>query len=473
MFIYLSRRSFLRLNIFIFSPVLLPFIRIPDLKNLFNGSQDSGQKLSHNQIWSVRKELYVPSPEPRACISVSMSYSGSGLKREEIHYVLRTSDWVEKPRKRISYDNGRTWSDWKVIDGNTKIQDECHMEGGESQDGTGPFDPVSRRMIKPVFQRIVRGDPKVAMREIWKGNRLFCDHGFYQMSDDNGLNWDKAYMLKYENGPDFDPEDWDDEKYFRTNEMYIGNAISLKNGSVAICATVPVPFMDEADRDMPSIFPNNYREGCVGGAMCFIGRWNENRKNYDWKTSKPVFLPRRKSTRGLDELHMVELSSGKLLLLIRGSNTGLDPIKCPGRRWYSVSEDAGFTWSDVNDLRYDTGEQFYSPASISSTVRSSANGKLYWIGNISVTPVAGNSPRYPLVIVEVDEEKICFVKNTLTIIDNRDPLKDSESLQLSNFSVIENRESNEIEIYLTRLGENGCGDEIWTAGAYKYTLTLL
>jgi hypothetical protein len=246
----------------------------------------------------------------------------------------------------------------------------------------------------------------------------------------------------------------------------------LSNGTIAISATMPVPFMDEEDKNVPSIFPNNYREGCVGGAVCFIGRWDEILGDYEWKVSNPVYLPRRISTRGLDELDLRQLSNGKLLLNMRGSNTGLDPLKCPGRRWYSVSADGGLTWSEVKDLRYDTGEQFYSPASISSSFRSSENGKLYWVGNISENPAEGNSPRYPLQIVEIKEDTICFKKETLTIIDDRDPVHDSESLQLSNFSILENRETKEIEIYLTRLGERGGGDDIWTAGAYKYTLSF-
>ncbi|MCE5347932.1 MAG: glycoside hydrolase [Bacteroidales bacterium] len=428
--------------------------------------------LQKKQIWSVRKELYVPSPEPRVGISLSVNYVGKGLKREEIRAIIRSSDWTEKPHRRISPDNGRSWSDWEIIDEKTMVQGDCTMEGGENQRGTGPFDPVSKRVIKPVFQRIIKGKPEVAMSEIWKGNRLFCDHGFYQLSSDDGLSWGKAYMLKYEEGPDFDPDNWAEEKFYRTNEMYIGNALVLKNGSVIITATVPVPFMDEEDKNIPSVFPNNYREGCVGGAVCFIGHWNKILQNYDWKVSKPLFLPRRISTRGLNELHITELTDGRLLMIIRGSNTGLDPVSCPGRKWYSVSEDGGCTWNEIKDIRYDTGEQFYSPASISSTIRSSLNGKLYWIGNISDHPVDGNSPRYPLYIVEIDEEQICFRKKTLTIIDDRDPAYDSESLQLSNFSIFENRETKEIEIYLTRLGEQGGGADIWTANAYKYTLRL-
>jgi hypothetical protein len=468
-----SRRSFLKTNVqtglaSVAGTAFFPGI----IKNIVSESNGKRQKVTHS-LWSVKKELYVPSPEPRVGVTLSMCYIGNGLKREEIRAIIRSSDWVEKPRKRISVNNGRTWSEWEIIDEKSKIQGTCTMEGGETQGGTGPYDPVSRRLIKPVFQRIIKGKPEVAMSEIWKGNRLFCDHGFYQLSDDDGLTWGEAFQLKYEEGPDFNPEDWADEKYYRTNEMYIGNAITLKNGSVVISATVPVPFMDEEDRNLPSVFPNNYREGCVGGAICFVGRWDKSLRNYSWKVSKPVFLPRRISTRGLDELHISELLNGKLLLVIRGSNTGLDRLKCPGRKWFSMSNDGGLTWIEVKDIRYDTGEQLYSPASMSSTIRSSENGKLYWVGNISEYPAEGNSPRYPLQIVEIDEDTICLKKRTLTIIDNRDPAHDSASLQLSNFSLLENRETNEIEIYLTRLGERGGGADIWTADAYKYTLSLL
>ena len=87
-------------------------------------------------------------------------------------------------------------------------------------------------------------------------------------------------------------------------------------------------------------------------------------------------------------------------------------------------------------------------------------------------PPKGNSPRYPLQIVEVDELEPSFRKETVTVIDDRNPDHDSEFLQLSNFSLLEDRETNNIEIYLTRLGENGGGADIWTANAYKYTLSF-
>ena len=123
-------------------------------------------------------------------------------------------------------------------------------------------------------------------------------------------------------------------------------------------------------------------------------------------------------------------------------------------------------------MKYGGGEQFYSSATISKTIRSSKTGKLCWVGNITNGPPKGNSPRYPLQIVEIDEQGPSFRKEGMTVIDDRDPTNDSEFLQLSNFSLLENRETRNLEIYLTRLGENGGGEDTWTANSYKYTLDL-
>lgn len=102
----ISRRSFCIKNgqaglAYFAGIIILPGI----LKNLFTGNNDIRQN-KKNKIWSVKKELYVSSPEPRVGVSLSMCYIGHGLKREEIQAVIRSSDWVEKPKKRISSDNG-------------------------------------------------------------------------------------------------------------------------------------------------------------------------------------------------------------------------------------------------------------------------------------------------------------------------------------------------------------------------------
>ncbi len=428
------------------------------------------QKRTNKPICKVIREVHVVYPKPKMAPVTGMSYIGRGMKREETRSFMQSSDWSESAQRRISENNGHVWSDWQPMPKETQNLGEFTQSGGESQSGSGPWDPVSGKLIKPVFQRIFKGVPQEALKEIWKGNRLFWDHGYYQLSDDNGTTWGSAFQLNYEKGADFDPANWGNEDFLWKNEMYIGNASVLKNGSVVICATVPVLYEDPDDMKYPSIFPNNYRKGHVAGAICFVGRWNKGRNNYDWRNSNSVFLPRKVSSRGLVELNICELKNGNLLMIMRGSNAGLDIEKTPGRKWFSLSRDGGLTWDDVRDMRYDTGEQFYSPATIHKTIRSSKTGKLYWVGNINDAPVNANGPRYPLQIVEIDEEKPSFKKDTVTLIDDRDPEHDSEALQLSNFSLLEDRETRNMEIYLTRLGENGGGADIWTANSYKYTL---
>jgi hypothetical protein len=468
----ITRRKFFKRSSYAGIGYLVSAWSFPQYIVCKTGSNETVIKKKPKPVCKVVREVHVPYPELRKAPITSMTYIGRGMKREETRSFMRSSDWTESIQRRISEDNGHTWSEWIPVLKETQSLGEFTESGGPSNGGSGPYDPVSGNLIKPVFQRILKGVPEVALKEIWRGNRLFWDHGYYQLSGDNGNTWGEAFQLKYEDGADFDSSDWGKQDFLWKNEMYIGNAAVLKNGSVIICATVPVPYNDPEDMKYPSIFPNNYREGHVAGAMCFVGRWNATRMNYDWKNSNSIFLPRQVSSRGLVELNICELKNGNLLLIMRGSNAGLDITKSPGRKWFSVSRDGGLTWEKIKDMQYDTGEQFFSPATIHETIRSSKTGKLYWIGNINNVPSNGNGPRYPLQIVELDENEPSFKKHTVTVIDDRDTAHDSEFLQLSNFSLLEDMETKNMEIYLTRLGENGGGPDIWTANSYKYTLTF-
>ncbi len=423
-------------------------------------------------ICTIEKQVYIPSPWKNMLTTSSNSYIGRGLRRSELRTNVSSSDWSDTHRIRFSDDNGRTWGPWNLLFKEAPEQNGYVMGGGMNQEGTGPYDPASGMLVKLVFQRIFKGDPEEALNVVWGGERRFTDHGFYQLSADNGRTWDEGHLLKYEEGPDFDPGNWGDSVYFRTNEMYIGNILITSKGTVVISATIPVPYPDKEDMKTPVIFPNNYREGCVAGAMCFVGKWNPEKKDYDWKTSNKIFLPRKVSTRGLVELNLSELKDNRLLLIMRGSNVGLDSLECPGRKWISISNDGGLTWGKIRDLRYDTGEQFYSPASYAKTLRSKATGKLYCFLNISKIPPVGNGPRYPLQVAEIDENKVALKKATVTVIDDRYPPLDSASLQLSNFNLLENRETNVVELYLSRIGERGGGKKIWDTDTYRYLITF-
>ncbi len=424
------------------------------------------------RICTIQKNLLIPSPNPNTATTDRIQYIGQGLKQRELRTNVSTSDWSDTHRERYSYDNGRTWLPWQIVFDEAPEQKGFVQSGGPSQDGTGPLDPQSGMLIKRVFQRILQGDPGEAISSAWSDDRKFSDHGFYQLSADNGESWDEGHLLKYEDGPDFDPDNWGNPEYFRTNEMYIGHICMHSSGNVVLAATIPVPYEDEEDEKVPVQFPNTYREGCVAGAMCFVGKWDPEKKAYSWQTSNRIFLPRKISTRGLVEIDISELTDGRLLLIMRGSNVYMDPLECPGRKWISISSDGGLTWSEITDLRYDTGEQFYSPATYARTLRSKATGKLYCFLNISNNPPVGNSPRYPLQVAEIDENMVCLIKETVTIIDDLIPGLDSTNLQLSNFGLLEDRESHQIELTLTRIGERGGGPNIWDADTYRYIIKM-
>ncbi len=335
------------------------------------------------------------------------------------------------------------------------------------------FDPASRRTIEMIFQRVFLGEPGDILKQYWKGDKKFFDHMSYRLSADDGRTWTAQRQLVYESGASFDSNNWANPAYLHSNEMYGSYDVTLlRNGQIAYPVAFRIPYEeDEDDRKIRASVPKyaSPEPGYVGGVSCFFGKWNKTKKDYDWSRSSPVFVPLRVSTRGLSEPSVAELKDGTLLLVMRGSNDGLDPVEYPGRTWMSVSKDGGKNWSPVTDLRYDTGEQFYSPSSFSKMIRSRKTRKLYWIGNISRKPPKGNRPRYPLYIAEVDEKIPALKKSTLTVVDDRSP-EDTEAVQFSNFSLLENRKTLNLEIFLSRFGEKP--DNTFSANAYKYILTL-
>ncbi len=208
------------------------------------------------------------------------------------------------------------------------------------------------------------------------------------------------------------------------------------------------------------------------GSVLFLGRWNVARQDYDWTPGAQVEISPDHSARGLMEPEVAELADGRLLVVWRGSTHGWDGsvAKFPGRKFFSVSSDGGRTLSPPAAWKYDDGSDFYSPSSFHRMIRHSVSGRLYWLGNICTTPPSGNSPRYPLVIAEVDEANAALKKSTVTAIDDRQP--GQGDIQFSNFSLLENRETHLLELHLTTYGQEPDPADWATADNFKYLLTL-
>lgn len=164
------------------------------------------------------------------------------------------------------------------------------------------------------------------------------------------------------------------------------------------------------------------------------------------------------SSRGIDEPVLAELESGRILLVMRAGNvtyedwhSRLEP-NTPCFKWYSFSDNGGKTFCQPLVWHFDNREVIYSPASISEFIRSEKNGKLYWIGNITDHTAYDNFPRFTLGIVEIDEKTGQPKKETYTEIDTRRE-GEPERVQLSNFSVLQDRETGNIELTLVKYGQ--------------------
>jgi hypothetical protein len=192
--------------------------------------------------------------------------------------------------------------------------------------------------------------------------------------------------------------------------------------------------------------------------LMLIGSWRDGGR-IEWQVSEQIEADPDRTVRGLYEPTLAEMPDGRILCVMRGSN-GLkkDPeYRLPSHKWYSVSEDGGFTWSKPEPWHYSNGDSFYSPSSMSQLIPHS-NGRYYWIGNISPENARGNAPRWPLVIGEVDAETMMLIQSSVITMDTRGP-DDPEGLQLSNFYAFEDRETGDIVLPMQR----------WTPpDAYQY-----
>ena len=180
-----------------------------------------------------------------------------------------------------------------------------------------------------------------------------------------------------------------------------------------------------------------------------------------------------RTTRGIFEPTLGALDGGRLLMVMRGSNAKRPEI--PAHKWFSISEDEGHKWSPAEPWSYEDGERFFSPSSISHLVPHST-GRLFWFGNISERNAEGNSPRYPLVMGQVDRATGLLLRDSLAVIADRAPDQD-EGVQYSNFHVHEDRETFQLVLYvnhyqpsgLPRAGEFHTG---FTGSVYRYRIEV-
>lgn len=391
------------------------------------------------------KTLFVASPEPGTVVWAQTYYTrATGLEKVCVMSHQRRSDTFENFQRRFSPDNGKTWSAWESI---KRFKEKTPQGMHRQYPQPGWIDPVEGRMLVMLNDGVLPTDDPI----------------------EGMMHWSLRYRVSTDGGRTFAVDEPVIQEGNHTAENPLEGVWIGKNG-VMIGATTCRPIRTRQGQVLVPICispvgPDGRYWNRGGGytyhdAAVLIGTWTGEGK-IRWDLSERVVADPKTSTRGCDEPTVVEMPDGRILMVIRGSNDVKRSL--PGYKWYSISADGGRHWDKPKPWTYSDGAKFFSPASCSQLLRHS-NGKCYWIGNIVPENPRGNSPRYPLVIGEVDPASLLLLRETIGVIDTKGP-DDDESLQLSNFLAYEDRTDGTITLDVTRIMTK---PPPWRGDAYTY-----
>jgi hypothetical protein len=279
---------------------------------------------------------------------------------------------------------------------------------------------------------------------------------WYQVSTDGGKTYNQLKQV-IQKGPEYNAMH-PIRPVWSGKNMYVP---SVPPPSLASNGQIMVPFyLWPLGKDGTLMGQKNFTYTDDG---ILIGTWNADKTDLIWDLGQTVRLDAEtQSTRGAMEPAIIELDQpGHFLMIMRASN--LRKTSLPSYKWKSYSSDYCRTWTKPTPFTYSGGEKFFSPSACSDIRRNSKNHKIYWIGNICPHNADGNLPRYPLVIGELDQETLGLIKSSVRIIDTRDPKKESEQVELSNFHVEEDAKTGNFIVTLTRfdMAELKPGQEYW------------
>ena len=396
-------------------------------------------------------EVFVASPGPGVGAHGASYYTErTGGRLIGVHGYQSRSDTVDVAFVRASEDNGRTWS--AACEWPTRFD---HPGGiGRRHPRGGYVDPVTGRYLTLWTEGVLPTDyPLEGMRQ-W----TLC----YAVSEDGGRATPISEQI-IAAGPEFDAVHHLPGITRGRNCAMIGDLTCrpLTRGDGVILVPIQSsPVGPDGD------YYNPGGSFTYTDSLVLLGYWRADGR-LAWHTSARVIGDPERSTRGMIEPTLAELEGGRLLMVLRGSNDQRPAL--PGYRWQAVSDDGGETWTTPEPWTYDDGTPFFSPSACSQLIPW-RDGRLFWLGNITPDNPNGNSPRYPLVLGEVDRRTGRLLRDTLSIIDNRREGDDAR-LTLSNFYAREDRETGHLLLHLSRYFAHGNAPD-WTADALIYRIAV-
>lgn len=340
-----------------------------------------------------------------------------------------------------SPDNGVTWQPQP-----STPDFDSSLPFGYRRGLYAPFvDPVNGAVITAVLSLDMPGldpkivEPPIAEKGYYLRYRVSIDGGKTYLFDKPLVQGGKTLANPF------------DGIYIGQNGYYIGDGsgdriIRTNSGRIIIPAQSSVR--------LPNGELFNPGVGSYNDAMMILGDWQPD-NTIQWTSAKFIKGDLARSTRGMIEPTITQMPDGRILAVMRGSNGGVpDPgFELPSYKWFSVSNDDGDSWSAPQPWLYDTGDNFYSPSSVSGLLKL-ADGRVFWVGNINPTNSEGNNNRYPLVIGEVDPQTLMLVKDSVLTIDSKRPKE--AGVNLAHMWMLEDRLTHDIVI----IGERNSQDYV-------------
>lgn len=394
----------------------------------------------------LSREVFIPSPGPGiAAHAASYDLDGAG-RLLSIHGLMSRSDTVDAGFLRWSADNGATWS------AATEWPTRYDAPGGTGRrHHRGVYrDPASGRLIALWTQGVLPQDDPIEGQWHWVL--------YHAISTDGGRSFGEPRQIIHA-GAGYDSIHHLPGITVGKNCAMMGDLgerpLTRADGAILI----PV----QISRTGPDgEYLNPGPSFTFLDSLMLVGRWQKD-GSLSWTCSEPLLADPAVSTRGFFEPTLAALADGRLLCVMRGSNTKAP--KLPGWRWYSLSADGGQTWSPVAPWHFTDGGSFHSPSSCSQLIPW-PDGRIFWMGNICGENPDGNGPRYPMVIAQVDPDSGFLRRDSLATLDDRAP-GESARLTLSNFYARRDPLSGQLLLHLTRLfPKDGAGGKLdWTADA--------
>lgn len=257
----------------------------------------------------------------------------------------------------------------------------------------------------------------------------------YRVSQDGGRSWLRDEPIV--GAGKYDAEHPFDDLWIGRNAIYLGDRgcrpITTRDGRILVPAQMTILDASGELYQPPQAFTYT-------AAVVLIGQWTSD-GSITWRSSPRVAGDAALSCRGMIEPTIAQASDGRIAMVMRGSNS--HDAEVPARKWISVSDDQGETWSEAKAWGYSDGGSFFSPSSMSFLTRHSS-GRLFWVGNLTPENASGNLPRYPVVIGELDPESLGLIRSSVVTLDEQTAEDRQQGrLDLSHFDLLEDRPSGD------------------------------